>query len=514
MTYFGRATASIVSGMTLHAEEAIPSHVSVLVVGAGPTGLMLGAELALHGSRPLVIDALPSPSGQSRALGFTVRTLEVFKQRGILGRFQGLAPVPGVHFAGLNIDGDHLSSTMRPANQYPQSRTEQVLAAWAEELGVPVRRPWTLASMKPTDTGYRCVLSGPAEQKTVEADYVVGCDGAASAVREAIGMPVKRTPPSVQMLLGDLRGCGLPNEPFGVKHEKGMVMSAPLGDGTERVIVCDFSQPMRPQGTAVTHAEIKAAYEKVAGTPLGDGECLWASSFSDASCIVESYRDGRALLVGDSAHTHLPAGGQGMNVSIQDAVNLGWKLALVSQGRAPDTLLDSYHSERYPVGQELLLNTAAQGQVFLRGPEVDPLREVLRRLLNIREVSVLLADGVSGLDIRYDMGVPSASSPVGERLPPDVLTVVGTGGDVVEELRHGSALLVLRSPDSEASSLVAPWRDQVRVVHARPRNPHGNEEPAASSDLFVRPDGHVAWAGTEFNELSASLSRWLGEPAA
>ncbi|MEU5741598.1 FAD-dependent monooxygenase [Streptomyces tendae] len=500
--------------MTLHAAEAIPSHVPVLVVGAGPTGLMLGAELALHGGRPLVIDALPRPNGQSRALGFTVRTLEIFKQRGILGRFRGLAQVPGVHFAGLNIDGDHLSSTMRPANQYPQSRTEEVLAAWAEELGAPVRRPWKLTSMEPTDAGYRCVLSGPDEQKTVEADYVVGCDGAASVVRDAIGMPIDRTPPSVQMLLGDLRGCGLPNEPFGVKHEKGMVMSAPLGDGTERLIVCDFSQPMRAQGTPVTQAEIKAAYENVVGAPLADGDCLWASSFSDASSLVESYRSGRALLVGDSAHTHLPAGGQGMNVSIQDAVNLGWKLASVSQGRAPDALLDSYHTERYPVGRELLLNTAAQGQMFLRGPEIDPLREVVRRLLNIREVSVLLADGVSGLDIHYDMGVPGASPPVGDRLPPNVFHSVDTGDDVVEELRHGSALLVLQSPDSPAASLVEPWQGQLRVVHAEPRRTHWNEDLAASPELFVRPDGHVAWAGTDFDELSASLSRWLGEPAA
>ncbi|MEV4316687.1 FAD-dependent monooxygenase [Actinocrispum sp. NPDC049592] len=478
------------------------SHVPVLVVGAGPTGLMLSAELALHGSPPLTVDALSGPSGQSRALGFTVRTLEILRQRGILDRFEGLVQVPGVHFAGLNIDGARLSSTMRPANQYPQSKTEQALGAWLAELGVQVRRPWRLESMTPTGQGYRCELAGPDGRQVVEADYVVGCDGAASVVREAIGMPVRRTPASVQMLLGDLRGCGLPNEPFGVKHEKGMVMSAPLGDGTERVIVCDFTQPMRPQGTPVTHAEIKAAYENVVGKPLADGECLWASSFSDASSIVDSYRSGRALLAGDSAHTHLPAGGQGMNVSIQDAVNLGWKLALVSQGHAPESLLDTYHAERYPVGLELLRNTAAQGQLFLRGPEVDPLRETIKRLLDIPEVSTRLADSVSGLDIRYDLGLPR---PVGERLPPD--TFDADGADVLEELRHGEALLVLLNSDEPVPAAVEPWRHRLRVVRAQAPKPH-------DQNLFVRPDGHIAWAGERGDGLSAALTRWLGEPTA
>ncbi|MGJ3560476.1 FAD-dependent monooxygenase [Streptomyces sp. INA 01156] len=276
--------------------------------------------------------------------------------------------------------------------------------------------------MEPTDAGYRCVLDGLDGQRTVEADYVVGCDGAASAVREAIGMPTHRTPPPYRCSSATCVDAACPTSPSGSSTKgHGHVRTAGRRDGKGhrlRLLPADAAAG-HPGRSRRDQGRLRAGRRP----SLADGECLWASSFSDASSIVESYRSGRALLVGDSAHTHLPAGGQGMNVSLQDAVNLGWKLALVSRGRAPDTLLDTYHSERYPVGRELLLNTAAQGQVFLRGPEVDPLREVLRRLLNIREVSVLLADGVSGLDIRYDMGVPEAPSPIGERLPPDVFHV-------------------------------------------------------------------------------------------
>ncbi|GLY18853.1 FAD-dependent monooxygenase [Kineosporia rhizophila] len=493
--------------------DDFPDQAPVLVVGAGPSGLMLAAELALAGTRPLLIDALETPTGQSRALGFTVRTLEIFQQRGILSRFGELAQQPGVHFAGLRIDSGHLSSPVRPANQYPQSRTEEALAGWAADLGVQAHRPWRLVSVEPHEGGYRCVLEGPAGRRVVSARFVVGCDGARSRVRESTAIGSRRTEPSVQMLVGDLRGSGLADRPFGVKHRGGMVMSAPLGDGTERVIVCDFSRPFAPQGSGITHEQVRIAYRNVVGEPLDAGECLWASSFTDASALVDAYREGGILLVGDSAHTHLPAGGQGMNVSVQDAVNLGWKLAAVVQGRAPESLLDTYQSERRPVAEELLRNTAAQGQLFLRGPEVDPLREILAGLLQIPSVAARLGDSVSGLDVRYDLGDENASPLVGGRLAPGVLVDPRTGGDPADELRHGQALLVLLDGAGDPGELEPEARRRephLRVVAARPVDPGFTSEKA----LFVRPDGHIAWAGHRLQDLQASLTAWLGTPAA
>ncbi|MGX5694235.1 FAD-dependent monooxygenase [Dermacoccus abyssi] len=499
---------------TIPLDDGVPSNTPVLIVGAGPSGLMLAAELALAGTQPLLIDALEGPTGQSRALGFTVRTLEIFQQRGILPRFGDLNQQSAVHFAGLVIEGRHLSSELRPANQYPQSRTEEALSGWASDLGVKAHRPWRLDSLQPTDEGYRCELSGPQGNRTVTARFVVGCDGAHSRVRHLARIPVQRTEPSVQMLVADLKGSGLADQPFGVKHTGGMVMSAPLGDGTERVIVCDFSQPFLPRGTEVSGEEVRTAYENVVGAPLDQGQCLWASSFTDASSLVQSYRSEGILLVGDSAHTHLPAGGQGMNVSIQDAVNLGWKLAAVCQGRAPETLLDTYQAERLPVAQELLRNTATQGQLFLRGPEVDPVRHLLSDLLQVPGVATRLADSVSGLDVRYAFTDSDGPSLIGSRLAPGTLIDMDTGSDAAEHLRHGQSLLVMLAEDEDLIAEAHAWMPHVRIVWAWAARSQSDCDIAAAHAVLVRPDGHIAWIGRCPEELRASLTFWLGTPAA
>ncbi|MGL5829273.1 MAG: FAD-dependent monooxygenase [Angustibacter sp.] len=497
---------------TTHSADEFPSETPILIVGAGPSGLMLAAELALAGQVPLLIDELPSPTGQSRALGFTVRTLELFRQRGILERFAPIGEQPDVHFAGLRIAGEHLSSSMRPANQYPQSRTEEALSSWLLDLTVAIHRPWQLLSIEPGHRGFRCRLSGPTGPKDIIAQYVVGCDGSRSKVRQESGFTSVRTEPSVQMLLADFRGSSLADEPFGVKHKGGMVMSAPLGDGTERLIVCDFSQPFKEQGALVTPEDVRAAYLNVVGEPLVDGECLWASSFTDASSLVDTlHRDG-ILLVGDSAHTHLPAGGQGMNVAIADAVNLGWKLAAVSLGEAPASLLDSYHAERYPVAQRLLRNTAAQGQLFLRGTEVNPLREILADLLEIPAVSARLADSVSGLDIHYDFGVPDGHRLIGGRLPPESLLDPRARTDGLAELQFGTSVLFCLANNEQLLLVAKSWASRLRVASVVVQDEPFGREVADADAILVRPDGHIAWIGKDPDGLRDSLTRWCGLP--
>ncbi|HEY0167787.1 MAG TPA: FAD-dependent monooxygenase [Jatrophihabitans sp.] len=493
--------------------DSLPRETPVLIIGAGPTGLMLACELALAGVVPTLIDSRLQPTGQSRALGFTVRTLEVFEQRGILDRFGDLRTQEAVHFAGLTIPASVLGSTHTPVSQFPQSKTEAVLTDWALSLGVEILRGRTATTLvQDHDAATVQVQSADGRSESVRARYVVGCDGARSTVRSCVGAQTATTPPSVQMLLADVRDCGLPDNPFGVKHEAGMVMSAPLGNGVDRIIVCERGAPLLESGRQVEFADVQRAYQAVVGTPLGDGECLWASSFTDAGSIVDSYRHGRVFLVGDSARTHLPAGGQGMNVAIQDAVNLGWKLAAAVHGHAPTELLDTYDRERRRVGQALLENTQAQGQLFLRGPEVDPLRKILAGLIQIPEVARILGRSVSGLDVRYDMGIPDAPSIVGRRLPPAGMQLKGQTSGVLSSLQkaHG-VLLASAATVAHAQEAVVAWSDRVSVLPVVPE-PTDDPDLSGVDALLVRPDGYVAWASPGAGTLESALRRWFGDP--
>ncbi len=480
----------------------------VLIVGAGPCGLMLACELALAGVEPIVVDRLTAPTGQSRALGFTVGTIEILAMRGILDRFDGLVQQDAVHFAGLPISAEHLGSLHRPANQYPQSRTEAVLAARATELGVSVRRGWELVGLEQSDELVTTrLVSDSGEEIELAARYVVASDGGSSRIRGLVGAAQTITEPSVQMLLADVRGCGLPNEPFGVKKPRGMVMSAPLGDGTERLIVCEYGAGLLPQGVPVTMQHVSDAYERVTGRSLAGGRSVWASSFTDAGALADRYLHGRVVLLGDSAHTHLPAGGQGMNVGIQDAVNLGFKLAAVVQGRAGPELLQSYEDERRPVGVALLENTAAQGQLFLRGPEVDPLRSVLRDLIRLPDAARRLGRSVSGLDIRYACGPSDAPDLVGTRLDLGAIADEDRARATEPLTRARAALLVVGDgtvPVDLDDVVAAVEPLDVVAVHAAP----SRHLPRA---VLVRPDGHVVWAEPQdLAELRRAANAWCG----
>jgi bifunctional hydroxylase/dehydrase len=279
-----------------------------------------------------------------------------------------------------------------------------------------------------------------------------------------------------------------------------MVMSGPLDDTVDRLIVCDFSAEPLERGSRVEAKHLEEAYRNVTGDPLPPGKIRWASYFNDASGMAPSFRAGGILLAGDAAHTHLPAGGQGMNVSLQDAVNLGWKLAAVIQGRAPEDLLDTYHTERQQAAAELLMNTKAQGQLFLRGAEVDPVRDLLRRLFLIPEAASLAADEVTGMSLRYELG-DDAPEPIGRLLPTRELRLPGDDGPPRGLLRHGRGLFLTAGEGADNAAVVRGWDGRVDVVTVdRPGQP----------DLLVRPDGYVAWSSQAVTSLPDALARWFG----
>jgi bifunctional hydroxylase/dehydrase len=445
-------------------------------------------------------------------MGFTARTLEVFDQRGLLPRFGPLNRSPGGHFGSVPVNfavggGEHASVT-----GVPQSRTVAVLEQWADELGVEIRRGHRVTGL--TDHGDHVTVraettGGPVE---LSAAYLVGCDGGRSVVREAAGFGFPGTDATAELLLADVEGLTLPPLWSGARHPGGMLLAAPLGGGRMRIVVSEHGRAPQPRVGPPSFDEVAAAWQRVSGDDISTVIPVWVSSFGDAARQADTYRRGRVLLAGDAAHVHLPASGQGMNVSIQDAVNLGWKLGAVVTGRAGADLLDTYHAERHPVGAELLRNTRAQAVLFLGGPEMQPLRDILARVFGGDQAARLLAGLVSGLDIHYDLG--EGDHPLlGRRLPPT--TLIGSDARVVHspELLHaGRGLLLDLGADPKPARIAAEWGTEVRIVTA------GHRDDAATAlagvhAVLVRPDGYVAWVDGH-GDLGTALHRWFGDPAA
>jgi bifunctional hydroxylase/dehydrase len=487
----------------------------VIIVGAGPTGLMLAGELRLGGARVVVAELLDEPTGQSRGLGFTARAMEAFDQRGLLPRFGGLQTSPLGHFGGVQFDYTVLEDAHFGARGIPQSQTEAVLEQWAVELGADLRRGWEFTRL--TDHGDRVevTLATPEGEQRLTAGWLVGCDGGHSVVRKAAGFDFPGTPATREMYLADVVGCGLKPRFLGEKLPGGMVMAAPLAEGVDRVIVCPHGTPPRDRtDRTVTFAEVADAWQRITGEDISHGGAEWVSSFTDATRQATEYRRGRVLLAGDAAHIHLPAGGQGLSTGVQDAVNLGWKLAAEVTGRAPEGLLDSYHAERHPVGERLLSNTRAQGMIFLGGEEADPLRELLTELMAYDDVKRHLAGSVSHLDLRYDLG--TGSHPLlGRRLPPRTLrTAAGTTTTTAELLHEALGVLLDLTDDAELRGAAEGWKDRVVTVTATLDPAETRTDPfAGAAAVLVRPDGYVAWTSADGERATAALERWFG-PAA
>ncbi|SHN37161.1 FAD-dependent monooxygenase [Actinacidiphila paucisporea] len=487
-------------------------NTDVIVVGAGPAGMMLAGELRLAGVEVTVLEKLAAPTGESRGLGFTARTMEVFDQRGLLPRLPPFEVSNVGHFGGLPLDFGMLEGAHFAGKTLPQSQTEAMLAGWTADIGVDFRRGYECVGVLADQDGVTAQIGGPGGFEELRAKYLVGCDGGRSMIRKAMGFDFPGTGASMEMFLADLRGTNVRPRMIGESYPGGMVMATPPTDGVQRFIVCERGTAPRRRTTPIEFAEISDAWKRLTGEDISHGEPVWLSSFGNATRQATQYRRGRVLLAGDAAHIHLPAGGLGMNTSIQDAVNLGWKLAAQVHGWAPEGLLDTYHAERHAIGRRLLMNTQAQGLLFLSGDEVQPMRDLFTELLGYDVVAKHLIGMVSGLEIRYDVG--AGDSPVlGKRMPNRELALPSGTRRVYELLRTARGLLLDLADDQGLREAAAPWADRVDVVTA-PLTGLAADDPLASARaVLVRPDGYIAFIdpGTAAG-LDEALRAWFGAP--
>lgn len=482
---------------------------SVIIAGAGPAGLVLAGELRLAGIDVVILERLSGPTAESRGIGLAIRTVETFAQRGLLRRFGDLTTSEQGHFGGVPLDLGVLDGPFRSAKTVPQSVTEAVLQSWALELGAEIRRGHEVLSYREEDASVAVRVTTPEGERTLRADYLVGADGGRSTVRKAGGFDFPGTAGGTELLLADIRGIDVAPRMTGELSAGGMVMSASLAGGVHRVIVGERGTPPRRRSGPPLFHEVADTWKRLTGDDISAAEPVWISAFTDAARQVSDYRRGRVLLTGDAAHIHFPAGGQGMNVSIQDSVNLGWKLAAVLRGTAPQSLLDTYHTERHEVGRQLLANTGAQSQLILGGKEAQPLREVLADLTAYQDVTRHLAAQVSGLAIRYDVG-PGRNPLLGARMPHLELGVRGRPTSSTALLHTGRGVLLDLADNPHLRRRAADWRERIDIVTAVPRG-EGPDPLDGTTAVLIRPDGYVAWAGPGSHyDLPAALDRWFG----
>lgn len=468
----------------------------VVVVGAGPVGLMLAAELRLGGAGVTVLERLAAPVTETRASTLHARTMEIFDQRGLLEPLGTPPNEPRSHFGGLPLELGSAPSPYPGQWKVPQTRVEELLADRARDLGARLLRGFDVRSLTAGPDHVDVVGS---DGRRVRAGYAVGCDGERSTVRRLAGIAFPGRSAARELLAADVAGIDVPGRRF-ERRPAGVATAARRPDGLTRVMVHEFG---RLAGTGKpSFAAVAAAWLRVTGEDIGGGRPVWLHAFGDGSRLAERYRAGRVLLAGDAAHQQLPAGGQALNLGLQDAVNLGWKLAAVATGRAPGRLLDTYHDERHEVGRRVLVAVEAQALLLLGGPEVVPARSVLTELIRHPAVRDHLAGTLSGLDVRYGpAGIPA---PIGTRLPPGPIDTATGRTTVAALLRSGRGLLLTRS--TVDLRVAAVWAGRVEAVElARPLPPAGA--------ALVRPDGHVAWVPGTGTDLRLALRHWFGPPA-
>lgn len=486
---------------------AMTNH-AVLIAGGGPTGLMLAAELALARVDVAIVERRATQELESaRGGGLHCRSIEVLDQRGVAERFlaQG-QKMPAAGFALIQLDVSDFPTRHNYVLALWQGPTERTLAAWVSELGVPIYRGLEVTGFAQHDRGVDVTLS---DGRALGAKYLVGCDGGRSLVRRQAGIDFPGWDASISYLVAEASPTGEPA--WGVRRgAHGVNALGKLDDGNRMRVV--LNEPQLKRGEQATEDDLREALRAVYGTDFGVRDVTYVSRFSDMARQASAYRERRVLLAGDSAHVHSPTGGQGLNTGLQDAVNLGWKLAQVVNGTSPETLLDSYHAERHPVAARVLKNTLAQ-TALMRGDERTlALHEQMTELLKLSEPHKRYAGMMSGLDIHYDLG---EGHPLLGRRMPDLEVITDSGPRRVFGLLHAAkpVLLNLGNPDSLD---IAPWADRVRWVNARYDGawelPVLGAVPAPMATL-IRPDGHVAWVGSGSDDgLPEALWTWFGAP--
>ncbi|MEU1737425.1 rifampin monooxygenase [Streptosporangium sp. NPDC020145] len=470
----------------------------VIIAGCGPTGATLAAELRLHDVRVLVLEKETEPKSFVRIVGLHARSLELMAMRGLLDRVleHGRRRPAGGFFAAIPKPApENLDSAHAYLLGIPQPVIERLLEEHAIELGAQVRRGWTVTGFEQDDEGVTVEL---ADGRRLRSRYLVGCDGGRSTVRKLLGVGFPGEPSRAETLMGEME-VGASQEEIAartaeVRESHQRFWLRPFGGGVYSVLVP--AEGVGDRAEPPTLEDFKQRLRAVAGTDFGVHSPRWLSRFGDATRLAERYRVGRVLLAGDAAHIHPPIGGQGLNLGVQDAFNLGWKLAAQIRGWAPETLLDTYQAERHPVAEDVLDNTRAQTELLSTEPGPQAVRRLLTELMDFDEVNRHLIEKITAIGVRYDFGAG-----------PDLLgrhlrDIEVKQGRLYDLLRHGRGLLLDRTERLTAGG----WSD--RVDHLA--------DPTAALDVpcvLLRPDGHVAWAGDDQRDLDDHLSRWFGRPA-
>lgn len=482
----------------------------VVIAGGGPTGLMLAAELAIAGVDVAIVERRTSQDlAGARAGGLHARTIEVLDQRGVADRFLSAGKIMQV--AGFNMTPLDISDFPTRHNYglaLTQNHIERILGEWVGELPVTMYRAREVIGFAQDDSGVRTEVS---DGQALRARYLVGCDGGRSIVRKTAGIEFPGWDATTSWLLAEAQVSG--DTKWGL-HEDAFSTHAiaRMEDGTARMALTE----RQPGATSEpTLDDVRALLVDIYGTDFGIHSPTWISRFTDMTRQAAAYRDRRVLLAGDAAHVHPPLGGQGLNIGVQDAVNLGWKLALVVQQQSPERLLDTYHAERHPVAARVLRNTMAQVALRPLDARTKALKETIAEWLRLDETRRHVAAEMSGLGVHYDLG--AGHSLVGRRMPDrDLVTAAGPARLFTLLHKARPVLLNLGEPDALGASA---WGGRVQLVDARSDGPW--ELPAigtvpAPDAVLVRPDGYVAWVGDGTPVgLTEAMTTWFGpEPPA